>query len=305
MISLNHLFLNLKRFKFFILSTKRQTIEHTTKMSYPNYPQGQPAYPGQPYANQQYPNPQYNPSYGVGSPTYSPEDGQGIDFDNAFSDKKVRQGFIRKVYSILSIQLLISFGSVLLFTHNDDLRMFAKQNAWIVLLAFVVSLCTLCPMICVQSLRRQTPHNYILLIFFTLAESVVLGYLGAATKPEIVRLAVFLTAGIVIGLTLFAFQTKWDFTALNGIMFVVLLCFSLSGLVLMFFRTPIINLVYSSIGALIFSIYIVIDTQSIVGGSNRKYQVSSEEYIFASLILYLDIVNLFTYILSILNEANK
>ena len=42
-----------------------------------------------------------------------------------------------------------------------------------------------------------------------------------------------------------------------------------------------------------------------VGGADRKYQISSEEYIFASLMLYLDIINLFTYILSILNEANK
>ena len=68
---------------------------------------------------------------------------------------------------------------------------------------------------------------------------------------------------------------------------------------------PIVNIIYCSIGALIFSVYIVIDAQSIVGGADRKYQISSEEYIFASLVLYLDIINLFTYILSILNEANK
>lgn len=269
-------------------------------MSYPNYPnyntdQGYPpqnAYPG--YAPQS--------SY----PNYNPESGQNVDFDNAFSDKVVRQGFIRKVYSILSLQLILSFGSVLLFTHSDSMKMFARQNVYILLIAFVVAICTMCPLICIQSLRRKTPHNYILLIIFTLAESVVLGYMGAATKPEIVRAAVFITAGIVIGLTLFAFQTKWDFTALNGIMFCVLLCFSLAGLAFMFFpKTGITNMIYSGIGALIFSIYIVMDTQSIVGGSDRKYQISPEEYIFASIMLYLDIVNLFTYILSILNEANR
>lgn len=76
-------------------------------------------------------------------------------------------------------------------------------------------------MICVQSLRRKTPHNYILLAVFTIAESIILGYLGAATKADIVRLAVFLTAGIVLGLTLFAFQTKWDFTAVSVRLFFV------------------------------------------------------------------------------------
>ena len=43
-----------------------------------------------------------------------------------------------------------------------------------------------------------------------MAESVVLGFLGAATRRDIVLMAVFITAGVVIGLTLFAFQTKWD-----------------------------------------------------------------------------------------------
>lgn len=76
-------------------------------------------------------------------------------------------------------------------------------------------------------------------------------------------------------------------------MFAVLLCFTLAGFVLMFFRhIPIVNIVYSSIGALIFSVYIVIDTQSIVGGANRKYQISPEEWVFAVLMLYLDIINL-------------
>lgn len=75
-------------------------------MSYPNYPS---------YTNNQQPPPQaYPQSY---PPPYSPESGHdGLDFDNAFGDKAVRRGFIRKVYSILCIQLFISFGSVILFT---------------------------------------------------------------------------------------------------------------------------------------------------------------------------------------------
>lgn len=85
-------------------------------MSYPNYPGGQPGYPGgqpgYPVAQPGYPN------YGNSPPAYSPEDGNHLDFDNAFSDKAIRQGFIRKVYSILSIQLIVSFGTVLLFTHK-------------------------------------------------------------------------------------------------------------------------------------------------------------------------------------------
>ena len=55
---------------------------------------------------------------------------------------------------------------------------------------------------------------------------------------------------------------------------------------------------YGSIGALIFSLYIVYDTQLMMGGKH-KYALSPEEYIFAALNIYLDIINLFRYILLI------
>ena len=53
---------------------------------------------------------------------------------------------------------------------------------------------------------------------------------------------------------------------------------------------------YGSLGALVFSLYIVYDTQLMMGGKH-KYALSPEEYIFAALNLYLDVVNLFRYVL--------
>lgn len=55
---------------------------------------------------------------------------------------------------------------------------------------------------------------------------------------------------------------------------------------------------FGSVGALIFSLYIVYDTQMMMGGKH-KYSLSPEEYIFAALNLYLDIINLFRYVLCI------
>ena len=57
-------------------------------------------------------------------------------------------------------------------------------------------------------------------------------------------------------------------------------------------------------GAVLFGAYLVFDTQMMLGG-HHKYSISPEEYIFAALNLYLDIVNLFLYILSILNEGKR
>jgi len=48
--------------------------------------------------------------------------------------------------------------------------------------------------------------------------------------------------------------------------------------------------------------YLVVDTQLMLGG-RHQYSLSPEEYIFAALNLYLDIVNLFVFILSIVGAA--
>ena len=48
--------------------------------------------------------------------------------------------------------------------------------------------------------------------------------------------------------------------------------------------------------------YIVFDTQMMLGGKH-KYSLSPEEYIFAALNLYLDVVNLFLFILTIVGAA--
>ena len=48
--------------------------------------------------------------------------------------------------------------------------------------------------------------------------------------------------------------------------------------------------------------YLVFDTQLMMGGKH-KYSISPEEYIFAALNLYLDIINLFLFILTIVQGS--
>ncbi len=50
--------------------------------------------------------------------------------------------------------------------------------------------------------------------------------------------------------------------------------------------------------------YLVFDTQLMLGGKH-KYTISPEEYIFAALNLYLDIINLFMFLLSIIGQARN
>ena len=42
----------------------------------------------------------------------------------------------------------------------------------------------------------------------------------------------------------------------------------------------------------------------IVGGTH-KVQISTEEYVFAALTLYLDVINIFLYILQIVGSSSR
>jgi protein lifeguard len=144
--------------------------------------------------------------------------------------------------------------------------------------------------------------NFIFLAIFTIAQSFLLGCMSATYEPDAIFMAVGITAAVCFGLTIFAFQTKWDFTVMGGVLFVAVIILMIFGIVAMFFPGKTIKLVYASLGALLFCVYLIYDTQLMMGGKH-KYSISPEEYIFAALNLYLDIVNIFIYILTIIGAS--
>jgi hypothetical protein len=187
----------------------------------------------------------------------------------------------------------------------QDVKLYARDHMEMFWIALVISLVALISLACCPDVRRKTPHNFIFLGMFTLAEGFLLGCVTATYDANEVLMAVGVTAAVVLALTIFAFQTKIDFTAMGGALMAILVVFILFGLIAAFFpQSRTLNLVYAAIGAIIFSLYIVYDTQIMVGGKH-KYSLSPEEYVFGALNLYLDIINLFMYILSIIGNSRN
>lgn len=148
-------------------------------------------------------------------PAYiDPEDPEAKGFE--FTDESVRKGFIKKVYSILTVQLAITLAIITLFVFHKPTNIWIKEHHWLIWVAFGVTLVTMIAMACCESVRRTSPMNFIFLSIFTLAEAFLLGTMSTVYDPDIVMMAVGITAAVSLGLTLFAFQTKWDFTVMGG-----------------------------------------------------------------------------------------
>jgi len=231
------------------------------------------------------------------------EEGEaGIKNDFAFNNnvagasKAVRLGFMRKVYSLLAIQLIMTtlIGATLIFT--PGVKEMVQANSWMLLPAFLLSFGLL---IGLHVKRKEHPVNLYLLAGFTVVEAYTVGVLATFYDQAIVVQAFFLTAAVVCGLTAFTFQTKRDFSNMGAALFTGLIVLILGGFIQMFVGGEITDTALAVGGAILFSLFIIYDTQMIMK------RLNPEEYILATIELYLDIINLFIEILKILEKINR
>ena len=124
-----------------------------------------------------------------------------------FSDQKVRKAFVRKVYSILIVQLVLTAAIAGLF-YIPAVAGFAFANVWLFWLAFVLTFVCLIALACFPKVRRKSPGNYICIGIFTLAEGFFLGCVAATYSAEEVFIALAICTTLVLALTIFAWQTK-------------------------------------------------------------------------------------------------
>jgi len=213
------------------------------------------------------------------------------------SDVSIRMAFVRKVYFILTLQLLGTTGFSAFFMFNDSAKLWIHSNPGVVFASIISTVFSLLVLIC---FRQSHPINLILLTLFTAFESVGVANIVTFYDSAIVLQALVLTLGIFIALTLFTFQSKIDFSGwgpfLYSFLWIVILV-SIMGIFFPFGRTGDLLLAFAT--AVLFCGYILFDTYMIIN------QLSPDEYIIASVDLYLDIINLFLNLLRILQELQS
>ena len=104
------------------------------------------------------------------------------------------------------------------------------------------------------------------------------------------------TITIFTGLIFYAFQTKVDYTVYGNYLVIILLSLIIFGYVNIYTNIELLNTIYLLLTIVIFSGFIVYDTQLIVGGKNNRYKISTQDYVMGAIALYLDIINIFVAI---------
>ena len=215
-------------------------------------------------------------------------------------------GFIKKVYGILSVQLIFtSFFTLCCMSLDGKTQAAIFLNPVLLVGVLVTYISSICALVCCGQ-HRKVPLNYILLATFTVCVSYIVASISCRYDPLIVIEAAALTAAVVVGVTIYAYTSKTDFTVCGPMMWIFAMVFLTGTILLISFRNTAgfkaTNLGFAVLGAFLFSFYLLCDTQMILGGKNRRYQISEEDYILAAVILYLDIINLFLEILKALGN---
>ena len=90
-----------------------------------------------------------------------------------------RLGFIRKVYAILSVQLLVTFGAIAMTKMDKSTDDWMKNQAALAVSLFFVSFFVQCAIMCCRQVARKVPTNYILLTVFTLCQAFFFSWVAA------------------------------------------------------------------------------------------------------------------------------
>ncbi|RVE52052.1 hypothetical protein evm_003330 [Chilo suppressalis] len=212
------------------------------------------------------------------------------------ADKEIRLAFVRKVYGLLSMQLLATVAISSVFMLVKPIQSFIHTNQWMVFIAFILSIVTLIALI---AKRRDYPANLYLLAAFTVVQAYSIGVVVSFCDTLVVLQALGITFSVVFGLTLYTLNTKRDFSFIGYGLVAALCVLIVGGLIQIFIRSSLFEIALSFGGAIVFSLFLVFDTQQMM------IYLSPEEYILATINLYMDILNLFLYILRILNELNR
>ena len=218
------------------------------------------------------------------------------------TDTSVRKNFIRKVYSVVWLQLLVTSVFIGICNQVKPVSHFMlSQNGQALASISMVSILVMtCMLFCSNTLLKGG-LACIYTTLFTLCMTYMVGIVGVIYSAQTLLLGGISTLGIFSGLTLYAWQTKYDYTVFGNYLLVILFGLIVFGFFGIFIPGQIVQIVYSSTGAVIFSFYIIYDTQLIVGGNNRRIQYSVDDYPLAAINLYLDIINLFLMILDLLS----
>jgi FtsH-binding integral membrane protein len=203
-----------------------------------------------------------------------------------------RMAFLRKVYGLLSISVFMAAAASWFTLTNEAFLTVVYSN----LLLFIVL--EFAAIFFAFWARKRETLGLVALFSFTILTGITTAPVLLAYTGATITNAAFLTGITFAGLSFYTIRSKKDFSFMGGMLTVGLIVLIVGGLLNAFlFKSSAFSFLYSAAGVFIFSGFIIYDTFNIL----NRYP--TDEYISATLSLYLDVLNLFLMLLHLLGMS--
>jgi len=209
-----------------------------------------------------------------------------------------RATLVRRTYGLVFLSVLVTMlGSAFAFTQPRLMQA-------VIVHPFISMIAIFVPLFLAQRNARVFPKNVLLTLLFTFVEGVFIApFLAVAEQaaPGTVGQAALLTFAAFGGLSLYATLSRRDFSAWGSFFFIGLIVLVIATLINFFVASAAASLWISAVGVLIFAGLLVFDTWRIM----RSGQFGQDDYVFAAVQIYLDLLNMFLFILSLLGNRSR
>lgn len=202
--------------------------------------------------------------------------------------------FLKSTYQLFAGSLLAATAGA--YIGLDMVSAIASWYWGLVILEFVL-------LFALFAVKNKPGINLAVLFGFTFVSGLTITPLLSSVfnmpgGASIVAQAFLMTSVAFGGISMFALTTKRDFSGMGKMLFIALIILVVGSISNIFIQAPLLQLGIAMVGAVLFSAFILYDTQQIIkGGFSTPVE--------AAIALYLDFFNLFISLLQILGIFNK
>eukprot|EP01155_Anaeramoeba_flamelloides_P013106 Anaeramoba_flamelloidesa335243_405.p1 GENE.a335243_405~~a335243_405.p1 ORF type:complete len:232 (+),score=23.25 a335243_405:121-816(+) len=213
---------------------------------------------------------------------------------NVDSSRAQLMSFLKATYQLFAGSLLAATAGA--YIGLDMVSTIASWYWGLVILEFIL-------LFALFAVKNKPGINLAVLFGFTFISGLTItpllsNILMMPSGASIVAQSFLMTSVAFGGISMFAMTTKRDFSGMGKMLFIALIILIVGSISNIFFQSPLLQLGIAGVGALLFSAFILYDTQQIIRGG-------FETPIEAAIALYLDFFNLFVSLLQIFGILNS
>jgi len=217
--------------------------------------------------------------------------------------------FIRSVYNWMGIGLALT-GFIAYFVSNDAQIQNLIFGNKLVFFGLIIAELALVYIISARVNKIQASTATSLFILYAALNGATLASLFLVYTSSSITSTFFICSATFVACSIFGITTKRDLTSMGGFMTMGLIGIIIASVVNMFIKSSAMNMIISYIGVIVFVGLTAYDTQKLkhmamTQPSGLEAGVIRKGAILGALTLYLDFINLFIMLLSVLGGRRE